>query len=63
MPPLYLRQCIALYGVAEGWLLLNIRWFVLLMILIPAVNLFVIDILVICLWIEFYFFVSNSVMK
>ena len=28
--PLLLRLCIALFVVAEGWLLLDIRWFVLL---------------------------------
>ena len=28
-PPLILRLCIALFAVAEGWLLLDIRWFVL----------------------------------
>ena len=27
--PLLLRQCIALFAVAEGWLLLDIRWLVL----------------------------------
>ena len=29
-PSSHLRQCIALYTVAEGWLLLDIGWFVLL---------------------------------
>ena len=28
-PPLFLRQCIAIFAVAEGWLLLDIGWFVL----------------------------------
>ena len=28
-PPPSFRQCIALFAVAEGWLLLDIRWFVL----------------------------------
>ena len=29
-PPPHLRQCIALFAVAEGWVLLDIGWFILL---------------------------------
>ena len=29
LPPPHLRQCFALFAVAEGWLLLDIEWFVL----------------------------------
>ena len=34
--PPHLRQCLALFAVAEGWLLLNIIWFVLLYVSIIA---------------------------
>ena len=35
-PPSYLRQCIALFVVVEGWLLLNIGWFVLFLYLLVS---------------------------